>query len=159
MLNTFNLASVNSIKAGGYLQAAHDWLRNNREDFAWCVTVGGFLTGLSFVIGSVLMYDFGFTRTASFAPQFVATLFVGYVLHARSTCRGEQLCWKTNGKRWAAMRSSQLGVGIALSAFLLPHIFASDQLVNVVSGLVVGAPTYWILKKWALKGQAKEAMA
>jgi putative flippase GtrA len=122
------------------------------------VVVGGVLMGLSILVGHALVHSLGLPQTTVFLPQYIITVIVGYVLHAHSTCRDQQLCLRTNGRRWVKMRAVQLAAGFVISAFFLHTLGVPYQPANQASGLLVGIPTYWFLRNWAL-AEEKEVKA
>jgi putative flippase GtrA len=136
-----------------------DWLRSNAKNIACFAAVGGVLMGLSVLVGIALVSSLGLSRTVAFPPQYTITLIVGYFLHGNSTCRDKQLCWKTNGPRWAMMRVSQLTVGFAISVLFLHVGGLSYQAANQAAGLLVGIPTYPLIRRWVLAGERREATA
>jgi putative flippase GtrA len=134
------------------------WIRHNTWHVLCFVAVGGVLMGLSVLVGHGLVHGLGLPRTTVFLPQYTITVIFGYVLHANSTCRDQQLCLRTNGRRWVKMRAVQLAAGFVISAFFLHILGVPYQPANQASGLLVGIPTYWFLRNWAL-AEKKEVKA
>jgi hypothetical protein len=57
------------------------------------------------------------------------------------------------------MRVSQLTVGFAISVLFLHVGGLSYQAANQAAGLLVGIPTYPLIRRWVLAGERREATA